>query len=101
MAIQAQQFPIAAVGRVVVVIVVAVMDSQFAHICARELTGAAPTDPRVDFQGPFPITLFALLGGATGLGNDAVQLAGVATLHAVIGDIQEWLRSSGNSPDSS
>jgi hypothetical protein len=46
-AVQAQQLPVAAVGRIVVVIVVAVVDGELAHIGARELAGAAPADPGV------------------------------------------------------
>jgi hypothetical protein len=40
------------------VIVVPVVDGQFAHVGARN-AGAAPTDPRVDLQRLFPIALFA------------------------------------------
>src|SRR3989442_9497201 len=63
-AVQTQQLPVAAIGRVVVVIVVSVVDGQFAHVGARELSGAAPADPRVDLQRLFPIAPFALLGSA-------------------------------------
>src|SRR6266513_5101071 len=80
-AIQTQQLPVAAIGRVVVVIVVSVVDGQFAHVGASELAGAAPADPRVDLQRLFPVAPFALLGGATGFGNDAVQFARITCAH--------------------
>ena len=48
-AIQAQQFPVAAVGRVVVVIVVAVMHRQLLHVGVGEFTHAAPAYPRIHF----------------------------------------------------
>src|SRR5260221_4759385 len=82
MAVHAQQLPVAGVGRVVVVIVVAVVDGQFAHVGARELAGAAPADPGVDLQRLLPVAAFAFLGGAAGVGDDAVELAGVACAHA-------------------
>jgi len=81
-AVQAQQFPVAAIGRVVVVIVIPVMDGQFTHVGARELAGAAPADPRVDLQRLFPVAPFALLGRAPGFGDDAVQFARVTCAHA-------------------
>src|SRR6267143_4347795 len=79
-AVQAQQLPVAAIGRVVVVIVVPVVDGQFAHVGARELAGAAPADPWVDLQRLFPVAAFALLGGTAGIGDEAVQLPGSLAL---------------------
>ena len=49
-AVKAQQFPVAAVAGVVVMIVVAVVNRQFAQIQVRELTRTATTDPRVDLS---------------------------------------------------
>src|SRR5437879_403643 len=80
--VQTQQLPVAAVGRVVVVIVVPVVDGQLAHGGARELARAAPTDPGVDLQRPFPVAALALLGVAAGAGGEAVELARVACAHA-------------------
>ena len=48
MAVQAQQFPVAAIGRVVMVVVVAVMHRQFAHIGLAEFPPTATADPGVD-----------------------------------------------------
>jgi hypothetical protein len=60
-AIQAKQFPVAAIGRVVVVVVVAVMHGQFAHIGAREFPGATAANPGIDLQGLLAIALLAEL----------------------------------------
>jgi hypothetical protein len=49
-AVEAQQFPVAAVGRVVAVIVVPVMDRQLAKVGAREFAAAATADPRIDLE---------------------------------------------------
>jgi predicted Na+-dependent transporter len=45
MAVQAQQFPVAAVGQVVVVIVVPVMNGQLTKVSVREFATAATADP--------------------------------------------------------
>src|SRR6266496_6190950 len=52
-AIDAQELPIAAVGRVVVVIVIAVMDGKLAHRRAVEFAPAPAADPWVDLQRLF------------------------------------------------
>src|SRR5690606_54500 len=72
-AIQAQQLPVGAVLRVVVVIVVAVVHGQLAQALAGELAGTAPTDVRVHFQRLVPVAFFTV---ALGVGKDAVELAG-------------------------
>jgi hypothetical protein len=74
MAVHAQQFPIAAVGRIEIVIVVAVVHRQFLQSGAGELARAAAAYPRVHLQRPLAIAQFALLGGAPRLGHDAVEL---------------------------
>src|SRR2546423_9403744 len=50
MAVDAQELPVAAIGRVVVVVAVLMMDGQFAQPLAPELPRAAPADPRQDLQ---------------------------------------------------
>src|SRR5690606_2662292 len=59
-AIQAQQFPIRAVFRVIVVVMVLVMDRQLAQALSRKLTGATPAYPWVHLQSLFTVALFAL-----------------------------------------
>lgn len=54
-AVQAEQFPVAAVRRVVVVVVVFVMDGQFAQVHAGKAAPAAPAYPREEFEGAFAV----------------------------------------------
>ena len=81
-AVQAQQFPVAAVDRIVVVIVVAMMDRQFAQIGAGELAAAAASDPWINFQGPFPIALLARFGTAARVRHYPVELARIVRFRA-------------------
>lgn len=74
-AIKAKQFPIAAVHRVVMVIVVAVMDRQFAQVGARESPRATTTHPRIDFQGLFAIRLATFIGGTARISDNLIELA--------------------------
>src|SRR5690348_11982786 len=84
MAVQAQQFPVASIRRVVVVIVISVMDCQFAKVGASEFARAATTDPWIDLERLFPVALFALRSSTTSVRHDAVQLVRVRRTHAVI-----------------
>ena len=72
MAVQAQQLPVAAIGRVVVVIVVPVMNGQLAKVGAFELTRAATADPRIDLERLLSVTLFALCSSTACLGHYAL-----------------------------
>jgi len=72
MAVQAQQFPVAAIERIVVVIVVAVMNGKLAQVGAREFAPAATADPWINLECSLSITLFALGSGAAGVGDYAV-----------------------------
>src|SRR5690606_30770279 len=81
MAVHAQQLPVAAVGRVVVVVVVAVVDRQFLHVGAGELARAAAADPRVHLQRPLAVAFLALGGRATRVGDDAVEAGIVGRGH--------------------
>src|SRR5690606_38263892 len=70
--VHAQQLPVAAVGRIVVVVVIAVVDRQLLEVGAGEISRAAAAGPWIHLQGTLPIALRALFGAATGLGDDAV-----------------------------
>src|SRR5690606_14939332 len=59
-AVEAQEFPVAAVRGVVVVVVVDVVDGQFPQVGAGELPGAAGADPGVELQGLLPVALLPL-----------------------------------------
>lgn len=73
-AVQAQIFPITAVGRVVVVVMVFVVHGQFVQIAPVELPTAATANPGVDTQRLFPVAVHTLVCPASGLGNDLVEL---------------------------
>ena len=73
-AVNAQQLPIAAVGRIVTVVVVAVMHRQLLQVGAGELARATAADPRIHLQRPLAIALVALFGTAPRFGDDTVQL---------------------------
>jgi hypothetical protein len=60
-AIQAQQFPITAILRVIVVVVVAVVHGQFTQVGVAEFAGATSTNPRVQFQGLFAVAFGAFI----------------------------------------
>ena len=55
-AVNAEQFPVAAVGRVVVVIVVPMVHRQFAKLLAFEFPDTSGADMGEEFQGPFPVS---------------------------------------------
>mgnify|MGYP006195380819 CR=1 FL=1 len=63
-AVHAQQLPVAAVGRIEIVVVVAVVHGEFLHVGAGELARTAAADPRVHLQRALAIALVALLGVA-------------------------------------
>ena len=56
MAVDAQQFPVAAIEGVVVVVVVAMVDGQFLQFAPFEFPGAASADVREQFERPFSVT---------------------------------------------
>src|SRR5690606_14383071 len=62
--VHAQQLPVAAVGRVVVVVVVAMVDRQLLQVRARELARATAADPGVHPQRTLTVAVAALFGVA-------------------------------------
>ena len=55
-AVDTEKLPVAAVGRVVVMIVVPVVDRQFAKLLAFEFPDASGTDMGEKLQGLFPVS---------------------------------------------
>jgi len=55
MTVDTEQLPITAVGRVVIVIVVPVMDRELLEFFAGKLPAADAADPRKQFKGPLSI----------------------------------------------
>ena len=73
MAVKAQQFPIAAIRRVVVVVVIAMMDGELAQVGAREFPRTPTADPWIDLQRLLTIALGAPIGRVARFCNDAVR----------------------------
>jgi len=69
----AQQLPVAPIGRVVVVIVVAMVNLQQLQVGVGELAAAAPAYPRVDPECLLAVALGALFACTPRLGDDAVE----------------------------
>ena len=57
-AVDTQQLPVAAVGRIVQVIMVFVMDRQLTQFFTGKITAAFCADPREDLQRPFSVLYF-------------------------------------------
>jgi len=75
-AVGAKQLPVAAIGGVVVVIAVFVMDFEQLEIGMREGARAAAADPRIHFQRAFAIAGGALVGVAAGVADELVEFVG-------------------------
>src|SRR3546814_4850482 len=60
--VHAQQFPVATVGRVEIVIVIAAVYGQLLQVGEGEHTRAATADPLIHFQSDLTIAFVALLG---------------------------------------
>ena len=60
-AVNAEQLPVAAVRRVVIVIMIPVVDRQLAKLLAFEFPDASGTDMREKLQGLFPVSGLAQL----------------------------------------
>ena len=73
MAVQTQQFPVAAIGRIIVVIVVAVMHRQLMHNLVRELTTAATANRRIHLQRLLTISLIPQLAGSPRFTHNLMQ----------------------------
>src|SRR5688572_14924236 len=76
-ALGAEVLPVAAVGRVVVVIPVLVMDGQQVEVLLVELARAAGADPAVDRERPCAVILRPRPGGALRVADDLLDLAGI------------------------
>jgi hypothetical protein len=61
MAVDAQQLPVASVGGIVVVVVIAMMHGQLTQFFPFKLTATAPAHMRIHFQSLLAITSLAFL----------------------------------------
>ena len=76
-AVKAEQFPIATILWVVVMVVVFVMDGEFTQIFKLEFPCAASAYPGKKFQCLFAVALLPFFLIASGFGHDAVEFADV------------------------
>ena len=72
MTVQTQQLPVAAVGRIVVMIVIFVMNREFTQFILFNFPCAPGADPWEKFERPFSIALCPLLLFTPGFGNDLI-----------------------------
>mgnify|MGYP005660988975 CR=1 FL=1 len=72
--IKAEVFPVASIGRIVVVIMVSVVHGQFVQVLASELAPASPTHPGVNLEGLRPIVSLAGISIPDGLGDNRIQI---------------------------
>lgn len=68
-AVDAQQLPVAAIGWIVVVIVVAVMDRQLAQVGPCEFTAATTADPRNSRQARTTTSMLSTIARASSLSS--------------------------------
>jgi hypothetical protein len=79
-AIEAEEFPVAAVRRVVVVIHVLMVNRQLPQIFVAEVAATPTTDPGVELEGLIAVAQSALIAGLAGRGHDLVKLTKVNLL---------------------
>ena len=72
-AMDAEQFPIAAVGQVVVVVMIAMMDRELAQILPSKFARASSADPRIHLQRFRTIAALALLCLSARIGDDPLR----------------------------
>lgn len=87
MAVEAKKFPIAAIRRIVVMIVVTMMHRQFAQIGLSKGTGAATTNPWIDLERLIAIRFLTIFGRLACLRDDTVKFAVIrwfTVLHGVM-----------------
>jgi hypothetical protein len=76
-AVDAEQLPVAAVGRIVVVVVVDVVHGEFAELFSLEFTAAASAHRWEQFQGLLPVSCLAGLLFLAHFSDQAVSLFGI------------------------
>ena len=73
-AVETQQLPVAAVGWVVVVVMILVMNGEFTQPFPAEFPTTPGADPGIHFKCLFPVGFFALAAALPGLGDYVVRL---------------------------
>jgi hypothetical protein len=80
MAVDAEQFPVTAVGRIIVVIMVDVVHREFPALFTLEFAGTSGADRREQFQRLFPVSRLTFLLLPTHFGDQAVTLFGIPAI---------------------
>jgi hypothetical protein len=80
MAVNAEQFPIAAVEGIIVVIMIYVVHGEFTELFALEFPGASAANRREQFQGLFPVSRLAFLLLTAHFGDHAVALFSILVI---------------------
>ena len=73
-AIGAQQLPVAAIGRIVVMVVIPMMYLEQLQVRVGELAAAAAADPGIHLERPLAVAVLTLVTRASRLGDDPVQM---------------------------
>jgi len=71
--VDTQQLPVAAVRRIVVVVVILVMDRELSNFSPREFSSASGTDPRKNLERSLPIGLLSTLSKSPGLVDKLIR----------------------------
>jgi hypothetical protein len=77
MTVDTEKFPVAAIRRIVIVVVIFVMNRELTNSLAGEFPPAPRTDPREDLERSFAIGLFLTRSVAPGLGNELIHLISI------------------------
>lgn len=73
MAVQTQQFPVASVLGIIIVIVIAMMDRQLMEVLVVEFTATTTANPGIELERLFPVGKRALILFTPSLCDDPVQ----------------------------
>jgi hypothetical protein len=76
-AVDTQQLPVAAIRRIVIVVVILMVDREFSNSFARKFAPAPRTDPRKHLERSFPIGLLSALSIKPSLGYDLIAPVGI------------------------
>jgi len=80
-AVDTEQFPVTAVRRVVVVILILVVNGQFPQPFPAEFPPTPGADMRKQLERLFPVAPFALLPVFDGLGYHTLNIVGIVFFH--------------------
>ena len=102
-AIEAEQFPVGAIRRVIVMVHVLMVDRQLAQILLVECPATAAADPGIELEGLVTVTRGALIAGLARLGHHPIQLIEVdvlarAGVSGIVGVGHDRLKPPGLAP---